>query len=489
MKINKLKMVFAVLLVAVACTKQENGSNPESDKGTISVTPASQTLDYKSGSVTVSVRANKAWQATASENWITVTPSRGEGNADVTVSVTKNGTGEERRGKVTFGLNMGNASAEVTVTQATNVGPDGIVNATIAEFNAEPDSDKMWYRITGEIISISSYANGILYIKDDTGFLYVYGLAPAKGGSTQDFKSLNLKAGDVVTLVGNRTTYGEKKVIETAKAYYESHTAGRGYPGFTEKSAKATWLELPETTDSEDGNLFVHHKHETGLRNYSAYFSTSNRVSRWTCYPYVYRQGGDGRNDDPYAFDPLVDPQYQACLTKSYQNRTFSDIPGEEFIRGHMVPSNDRSGRANYDVFLATNIMPQSKKINGATWSDLELKIHTNWAAQSDTLYVVTGTVLDDSTHKVKDVEGKEITVPTGIYKAVLALTKQGEYKGLAVFFENKGQSSATFTKSMAMSIDELEKIIGVDLYVNLPDEEEKAVEAADPQADNWWWQ
>ena len=483
-------MKFAQIIALVAIVGLTSCSKPDSgilsEAGTISVTPASQSVAAAGESFSVEIKSNKGWQSETSSSWVSVSPSRGSGNTTVKVTVNPN-VAEERDATVTFRLLLEDKSASLKINQATGISADGIRTLTIAQFIGKPDSETEWYRLTGEIVSISSYTYGDFYMKDDTGFVYVYGLAPEKGGSTEDFSKLNLKASDVVTIVTNRYTHYE--VNETKNAYYEKHTAGKSYPGFVSKSAKADWLELPETTDSEDGNLFVHHKHETGLRNYSAYFSTGDRVSRWTCYPYVYRQGGDGRNDDPYAFDPLVDPQYQACLTKSYQNRTFSDIPGEEFIRGHMVPSNDRSGRANYDVFLATNIMPQSEKINGATWSDLELKIHTNWAAQSDTLYVVTGTVLDDSTHKVKDVEGKEITVPTGIYKAVLALTKQGEYKGLAVFFENKGQSSATFTKSMAMSIDELEKIIGVDLYVNLPDEEEKAVEAADPQADNWWWQ
>lgn len=483
-------MKFAQIIALVAIVGLTSCSKPDSgilsEAGTISVTPASQSVAAAGESFSVEIKSNKGWQSETSSSWVSVSPSRGSGNTTVKVTVNPN-VAEERDATVTFRLLLEDKSASLKINQATGISADGIRTLTIAQFIGKPDSETDWYRLTGEIVSISSHTYGDFYMKDDTGFIYVYGLAPEKGGKTEDFSKLNLKASDVVTIVANRYTYSG--VNETKNAYYEKHTSGKSYPGFVAKSAKANWLELPETTDSEDGNLFVHHKHETGLRNYSAYFSTADRVSRWTCYPYVYRQGGDGRNDDPYAFDPLVDPQYQACLTKSYQNRTFSDIPGEEFIRGHMVPSNDRSGRANYDVFLATNIMPQSEKINGATWSDLELKIHTNWAAQSDTLYVVTGTVLDDSTHKVKDVEGKEITVPTGIYKAVLALTKQGEYKGLAVFFENKGQSSATFTKSMAMSIDELEKIIGVDLYVNLPDEEEKAVEAADPQADNWWWQ
>lgn len=483
-------MKFAQIIALVAIVGLTSCSKPDSgilsEAGTISVTPASQSVAAAGESFSVEIKSNKGWQSETSSSWVSVSPSRGSGNTTVKVTVNPN-VAEERDATVTFRLLLEDKSASLKINQATGISADGIRTLTIAQFIGKPDSETEWYRLTGEIVSISSYTYGDFYMKDDTGFIYVYGLAPEKGGKNEDFQKIGLKPSDVVTIVATRYTYGE--VNETKFAYYEKHTSGKSYPGFVAKSAKAGWLELPETTDSEDGNLFVHHKHETGLRNYSAYFSTGDRVSRWTCYPYVYRQGGDGRNGDPYAFDPLVDPQYQACLTKSYQDNTFKDIPGEKFIRGHMVPSNDRSGRANYDVFLATNIMPQSEKINGSTWSDLELKIHTNWAAQSDTLYVVTGTILDDSTHKVKDVEGKEITVPTGIYKSVLALTKQGEYKGLAVFFENKGQSSATFTKSMAMSIDELEKIIGVDLYVNLPDEEEKAVEAADPQADNWWWQ
>lgn len=479
-----LNIFLAALMTVAACSKPETGGS-DTEKGTLTVSPTSQNVESNTPPFSVEIKSNKSWKSESDVPWINVSPSRGEGNATVQITVGAN-TGEERSGKVTFSLLLEQVSATLSVKQATGISPDGIKTVTISQFLSEKQSDKDWYRLTGEIISFTEYEYGDFYIMDDTGVLYVYGLAPQKGGSTSDFGKLGLKVGDIVTLVANRKVY--KSTDETGNAYYESHKAGTSYPGFTAKSAKAKWLELPATTDSEDGNVFVCHTDAKGARNFSAYFSLSDRVSRWTCYPYVNGQGGTGRHET-YAYDPLIGFEYQASLTSSYQNRTFDDLPGEEYIRGHMVPSNDRSGRTNYDVFLATNIMPQSYKINSGIWSDVEKRIHSRWSAQSDTLYVVTGTVLDNSTHKVKDVKGKTVTVPTGIYKAVLALTKQGEYKGLAVFFENVGQGEETLSKDMVMSIDDLEKKVGVDFFVNLPEAEQKKVEAADPKNDNWWWQ
>ena len=38
------------------------------------------------------------------------------------------------------------------------------------------------------------------------------------------------------------------------------------------------------------------------------------------------------------------------------------------------------------------------------------------------------------------------------------------------------------------MSIDDLEKKVGVDFFVNLPADVQKTVEAQDPKSENWWW-
>ena len=38
------------------------------------------------------------------------------------------------------------------------------------------------------------------------------------------------------------------------------------------------------------------------------------------------------------------------------------------------------------------------------------------------------------------------------------------------------------------MSIDKLEDKVGVDFFVNLPDDKEKDVEAQNPSDVSWWW-
>ena len=77
--------------------------------------------------------------------------------------------------------------------------------------------------------------------------------------------------------------------------------------------------------------------------------------------------------------------------------------------------------------------------------------------------------------------------MPTGYYKALLRLSG-GAYSGAAFWFDNVANKASSIQKSMSMSIDELEERVGVDFFVNLPDDREKDVEAQRPADDGWWW-
>ena len=482
MTIRKFLFILATTAsVLASCSKAEQ--EKETSRFTLSTT--SVNAPAEGGSYTVSFTSNSGWWASTQENWITLSAKQGgasEGSQSITVTVARNND-VARTGSVTF--QSGSTEAKVSVSQATGISADGIKTLTITEFIAEKDNTETWFRLSGDVISISSYTYGDLYMKDDTGFIYVYGLAPEKGGSNSDFSKTGLVAGDKITIVAHRKTYNG--VNETDGAYLEKKTAGT-YPGSSSKTASAKWLELPATASSSSDMVFLTHRSENGKRNYSIYYNKAERVARWICYAYVSGQGGTGRNNDPYAFDPLVDQNDQPNLSKSY-TETSRKIGGYEYVRGHMLPSNDRSGRENYDVFLATNIMPQSSSLNSGMWSNLETKkIHSSWAAKCDTVYVVTGTDTKTSLGKVKDIDGKEVVVPSGIYKVVLAHTKQGEYKALGAYFDNTSNPGDEFTKAYAMSVDDLEKKVGEDFFVNLSSEVQTSVEAAKPADDDWWW-
>ena len=472
-------ILCAALTVVAACGETDD---PKEETQYLTVSTASLSFEGEGGSEDIVFKTNGRWSTTVAGGWISVSPGAGTGlDGDQTITVTaKSNDGEARTGTVT--IIAAGQSKEVPVSQKAGYN-DGIKKVTISEFKALKDDSSTWYRLSAEIISISSETYGDLYVCDNTGQLYVYGLAPAAGGNNTDFPSLGLKAGDVVTFVAHRKTYNG--IDETDGAYYEKHTAGT-YPGSSSSATKAGWLELPETSSSDDGTVFLSHL-DGKNRNYSIYFDKSARVARWTCYPYVNKQGGQGRNNDPYAFDPLVSSDFQANLQKSYQNRTIDNC---EYVRGHMTPSNDRAGRANYDVFLSTNIMPQSSTLNAGPWSSLELSIHNTWSKSCDTVYVVAGTYFDKAKQAryVTDISNKEVRVPDALYKAVLAHTTDGAYHALGAYFDNGLTTETEFKKSMAISIDELEKKVGVDLFVNLPDDVEKTVEAEDPATTSLWW-
>lgn len=96
-----------------------------------------------------------------------------------------------------------------------------ILTKTIADVLASPE-DAMLYRIKGVITSIANGTYGNIYIADGTGEVYVYGLTATKQEKNdKSFSNLGLKVGDVVTLIGNHTSYNGTPQI--GGAFYESH--------------------------------------------------------------------------------------------------------------------------------------------------------------------------------------------------------------------------------------------------------------------------
>ncbi|NLZ19655.1 MAG: hypothetical protein GXY24_05250 [Bacteroidales bacterium] len=249
------------------------------------------------------------------------------------------------------------------------------------------------------------------------------------------------------------------------------------------------WLELPATNTA--GLYFIHHPmpDHRSLRNYSYYYDPSARVAVWVAYPLNSGLKGSGSrpNPEPWGLDPKVPKADQAVLYRGYSlSKTYD--------RGHQIPSADRYlYGANAETYYGVNMTPQRNDFNGGIWSTLEGKVR-GWAGKCDTLYVVTGADLKGASEKVQDNEGKDVTVPTGYFKALLAYKKggnfgsgTGEYTGVGFYFEHrKYENSDTAIKGQAMSLDALETRLGLDFFVNLPAETQSAVEAKEPVS--WWW-
>ena len=115
--------------------------------------------------------------------------------AVVKVSVLPN-DGGDRKGSVTF--TSSTTTVPYNFTQA-----GAIVEVTAAEINAAEDGSRQ-YRVTGYVTKVANTQYGNLYIKDYTGEVYVYGSYDENGDK---FSTFPVKAGDIITVVGPKTSY------------------------------------------------------------------------------------------------------------------------------------------------------------------------------------------------------------------------------------------------------------------------------------------
>ena len=261
----------------------------------------------------------------------------------------------------------------------------------------------------------------------------------------------------------------------------------------------ARWLELPAVNDGTD--FFTHSMTigSTKTRNYSFIWDYSNLVAPWVAYPLCkWNIGNNIKRTNAWGLDPLLPEGKQPVLF-----RGFSEGNNGWYARGHQIPSADRltSYESNSMTFYGTNMTPQIQEgFNGDIWATLEGKVRS-WANSSDTLYVVTGCVIDykdgETVKYALDNNGKKVTVPTAYYKVVLRYMKSSTigysgYSACAVWLDHKVYSNSSINSSYSMSVDVLEKKTGIDFFVNLPakvgEETAAKIEAEDPAKVSWWW-
>lgn len=265
------------------------------------------------------------------------------------------------------------------------------------------------------------------------------------------------------------------------------------------KPNETGWLELPSVPAGTD---FFAHSVTIGsvkTRNYSFIWDYDNLVAPWVAYPLCkWNIGGPMKRTDAWALDPLLPESRQPVLIKGYRSGNAGS-----FSRGHQIASADRltSYSANAMTFYGTNMTPQIYEgFNRDIWATLEDKVR-GWARDSDTLYVVTGCVIDykdgETVKYALDNNGKKVTVPTAYYKAVLRYMKSSTfgysgYSACAVWLDHKVYSTKTIDSSYSMSVDDLEKRLNIDFFVNLPakvgEETAARIEAEEPKSVAWWW-
>ena len=122
------------------------------------------------------------------------------------------------------------------------------------------------------------------------------------------------------------------------------------------------------------------------------------------------------------------------------------------------------------ESFFMTNIAPMKLAFYNYIWLKTEELIRL-WTAENDGFYVVCGPILADSPFPT--IGENNLSVPKRYYKVLYDPLNQ---KAIGFIFRN-GMSSGTL-KSFTVSIDQVEKESGIDLFPSLDDETENRIEA-----------
>ncbi|MDD2229925.1 MAG: DNA/RNA non-specific endonuclease, partial [Candidatus Cloacimonetes bacterium] len=219
-----------------------------------------------------------------------------------------------------------------------------------------------------------------------------------------------------------------------------------------------TSLELPAL---EKGEVLIQHK------GFSLVYSEKDEQAKWVAYTLTPEKVNSkivNRDKESFRKDPLISTG--SAEDKDYNKSSYS--------RGHLCPANDNtwSKEAMHDCFYFSNMSPQRQEFNGGIWKDLELYVH-NLATLYDTLYVVTGPVLI-SDKPLKTIGKNEVSVPGYYYKVIMVYGK--EPKAIGYLIPQSGYEKDF--QAYACTVDEVERVTGVDFYYKLDDMTEKVIES-----------
>lgn len=149
------------------------------------------------------------------------------------------------------------------------------------------------------------------------------------------------------------------------------------------------------------------------------------------------------------------------------------DYHNSGYDRGHMCPAADNkwSKKAMEESFLFTNMCPQNGNLNRGDWNEMEMACR-KWAKKYGDLYIVCGPILYKGKHKT--IGKNKVVVPEAFFKVVLRTGDDPQ----AIGFIYKNTSGNRPKDSYVNTVDEVERITGIDFFPSLPDDVEKKVEA-----------
>ena len=222
------------------------------------------------------------------------------------------------------------------------------------------------------------------------------------------------------------------------------------------KQADTSFMEIP-LMKREQGQIIQ----RTG---YTLSYNAKNKTPQWVAWE-LTKEETRGNEERTNEFQPDSDVMGAKVVTYDYSHSGYD--------RGHMAPAGDMkwSKKAMEESFYMSNICPQDHNLNTEDWNDLEMKSR-EWARRYGKVYIVCGPIYNGTREEY--IGDHRVKVPDAFFKVIL-INDTRKQCALGFYFENEaGERPLT---EYLTSVDELEKLTGLDFFSALPDEEENLLE------------
>ena len=155
---------------------------------TLDVSPQSLSFGDTPSSSSINISADDSWEIKNDNNWISITPSSGKGNATITVSVTDNELEESRQG--TISVSMLDKTIYVSISQTARV------------FSVDIDKADLIFPASGGDISFNITSNTNWTLSDYPSWLT---LSKTSGKGNQEIKATASENPNVTERTGSIT--------------------------------------------------------------------------------------------------------------------------------------------------------------------------------------------------------------------------------------------------------------------------------------------
>ncbi len=195
---------------------------------------------------------------------------------------------------------------------------------------------------------------------------------------------------------------------------------------------------------------------------FSLSYNTSYLMPSWVAYKVTKSQVN--RTDKikaKYVPDPAITTR--SASKKDYKDGGYLMAQFVNYLDVKQIPG------AVEETFYLSNIAPMKLAYYNHIWLKTEELIRL-WTAENEGLYIVCGPILTDSPFPTMG--NNNVSIPKRYYKVIYDPFNQ---KAIGFIFKN-GMSSGKLT-SYTVTVDEIEKETGIDLFPTLDDTLEKKIE------------